>query len=84
VVHVDGSTITINRGINDGLRSSDRLLILQRTDRVYQPGQDAYTEHYLLQSLGTAEVARLGEHTTRIHYGGQHVVQVGDIVQSAN
>lgn len=84
VLHVDGATITINRGINDGLRSSDRLLILQRTDRVYQPGQDAFTEHYLLQNLGAAEVARLGEHTSRIHYGGQHVVQVGDIVQSGN
>jgi curli biogenesis system outer membrane secretion channel CsgG len=84
VVHVDGATITINRGINDGLRSSDRLLILQRTDRVYQPGQDAFTEQYLLQNLGAAEVARLGEHTSRIHYGGQHVVQVGDIVQSGN
>lgn len=84
VVNVDGSTITINRGIRDGLRSSDRLFILQRTDRVYQPGQDAFTEHYLLQSLGTADVARLGEHTARIHYGGHHVVQVGDIVQSGN
>lgn len=84
VVNVDGSTITINRGIKDGLRSSDRLFILQRTDRIYQPGQDALTEHYLLQNLGVGEVARLGEHTTRIHYGGYHVVQVGDIVQSGN
>lgn len=84
VVNVDGSTITINRGINDGLRSSDRLFILQRTDRVYQLGQNALTEHYLLQNLGAGEVERLGEHTTRIHYGGYHVVQVGDIVQSGN
>lgn len=84
VVHIDGATITINRGINDGLRSSDRLLILQRTDRVYQPGQDAFTEQYLLQNLGAAEVERLGEHTTRVHYGGRQVVQVGDIVQSGN
>lgn len=84
VINVDGSTITINRGIDDGLRSSDRLFILQRTDRVYQPGQDALTAHFLLQSLGRADVARLGEHTTRLHYGGRHAVQVGDIVQSGN
>lgn len=84
VMQVDGSTITINRGIDDGLRSSDHLFILQRTDPVYQLGQNPLTEHYLFQSLGRAEVARLGEHTTRIHYNGRHVVQVGDVVQSGN
>lgn len=84
VVNVDGSTITINRGVDDGLRSSDNLLILQRTDPVYQLGQNPLSEHYLLQTLGVGEVAVLGEHTTRVHYNGSHVVQVGDIVQSGN
>jgi hypothetical protein len=84
VLSVDGSTLTIDRGVKDGLRSSDRLYILQRTDPVYQLGQNVLTERHLLQSLGMGEVARLGEHTSRIHYGGNHVVQVGDIVQSGN
>ena len=60
VVNVEGSTITINRGINDGLRSSDRLFILQRTDRVYQPGQNVLTEHYLLQNLGSGRSRATG------------------------
>ncbi len=82
VVNVKGSTITINRGISDGLRSSDRLFILQRADRIYQLGQDPLAEHYLLQNLGLGEVALLGENTSRLHYGGNHVVQVSDIAQS--
>ncbi|MHB8920501.1 MAG: hypothetical protein ACYC3A_09220 [Halothiobacillus sp.] len=81
VIALNGAEITINRGVEDGLRASDRVQVLQRSDPLIQLGQTHLPNQYLLQNLGMADIAYLGNHTTRLHLTRQQAIQIGDVIQ---
>ncbi|ANJ66740.1 hypothetical protein A9404_04535 [Halothiobacillus diazotrophicus] len=82
VIRVDGREITINRGADDGLRLSDRPLLLRRSDPVSLLGQETLPERHTLESLGAADIVHLSHHTAMLRYPGNHIVQIGDLVQA--
>lgn len=81
VLRIEGNNITINRGIDDGLRQSDCPLLLRRSAPLILLGQDHLPERHLLESLGRSNITHLGHRTAQLNYTGAQAVQVGDLVQ---
>lgn len=82
VIARTGTELTINRGASDGLRISDRIHVLQRSDPLMPLGQTHLPNRYLMQQIGEADIAYLGEHTAIIRLSGARVAQVGDVIQA--
>jgi hypothetical protein len=82
VIARNGSDITINRGASDGLRMSDRIQVLQRSDPLMPLGQTHLPNRYLMQSIGQADIASLGAHTAIIRLSSANAVQLGDVIQA--
>lgn len=82
VIRVDGREITINRGADDGLRLSDRPKLLRRSDPVSLLGQETLPERHTLESLGATDIVHLSHRTATLRYSGDHIVQIGDLVQA--
>lgn len=82
VIARTGTELTINRGAKDGLRMSDRIQVLQRSDPLMPLGQTHLPNRYLMQRIGQANIAYLGERTAIIRLSGASAVQVGDVIQA--
>ncbi|OYY34484.1 MAG: hypothetical protein B7Y58_08235 [Halothiobacillus sp. 35-54-62] len=82
VIARTGTELTINRGAMDGLRMSDRIQVLQRSDPLMPLGQTHLPNRYLMQRIGQADIAYLGERTAIIRLSGASAVQIGDVIQA--
>jgi hypothetical protein len=82
IIARNGSDMTINRGAMDGLRMSDRIQVLQRSDPLMPLGQTHLPNRYLMQRIGQADIAYLGAHTAIIRLSSANAVQLGDVIQA--
>ncbi len=79
VVAVDGDTLTINRGSEDGLRFSDTARILARSDPLNGLGQAMLPERFTFHRVANASIRQLQRNTAQLHASGG-TVQVGDVL----
>lgn len=79
VVAVNGDSLTINRGSEDGLRFSDTARILARSDPLNGLGQAMLPERFTFHRVADASIRQLQRHTAQLHAQGG-TVQVGDVV----
>ncbi len=80
VLAVDGTTLTINRGSEDGLRFSDTVRILKRSDPINGLGQPMLPERFTFFHAADASIKELRPHSARVQIQGNGSAQAGDVV----
>jgi len=81
VAHVDGATVILNVGSNQGVQVGDKLKVLRVTSTVKDPATGKVLRE-LTQEVGTVQVAEADETSAVASFVTGSGAKVGDIVKS--
>jgi len=81
VAHVDGGTVILNVGSNQGVQVGDKLKVLRVTSTVKDPATGKVLRE-LTQEVGTVQVAEVDEASAVASFVTGSGAKVGDVVKS--
>jgi len=81
VAHVDGATVILNVGSNQGVQIGDKLKVLRVTSTVKDPATGKVLRE-LTQEVGTIQVAEVDESSAVASFVTGSGAKIGDVVKS--